>query len=96
MQNFFLRHVALDALGERNHPAEHLPAVFAVRVHAARHVYALDGAALRLSAAVAAEHPAVALFAFVEGNLLFMLFPPRIISGERVGGFAPRLLPFDL
>ena len=65
-------------------------------MHAARHVHALDGAALRFAAAVAAEHPAVALFAAVEGDLLFVFDLARIVTGEGVALFPPLLFPFDL
>ena len=95
MQDLFLRHVALHLLRKGHDPAEHVLPVFAVRVDAARHVDAFDGAALRFAAAVAAEHPAVALFAFVEGELFFMLHPARIVVLQGVPRLPPLFLALD-
>ena len=95
VQDLFLRHVALHLLGKRDHPAEHVGAVFAVRVDAARHVHALDRAALRFAAAVAAEHPAVALAAAVKGDLLSVFLLSRIVAREVVSRRAPRLFALD-
>ena len=93
LQDLALGDVSLHLLRQRHHPSEHVRLVFAVRMHAARHVHALDGAALRLAAAVAAEHPAVALFAAVKGDLLFVLDLARVVAGEGVALFPPRLFP---
>ena len=53
--------------------------VLAVGMDAARHIDAFHRAALGLAASVAAEHPAVALSAFMKSHLLFVFFAPCIV-----------------
>ncbi len=95
VQNFFLRHVALNLRGERNHPPEHVFAVFAVRMIAAGEPDRLRRAALRFARAVSAEHPSVALLAFVKSDLLFMSDPARIVPREVVRLRSAGLFPLD-
>ena len=94
MQYLFLRHIALHLLREGYHPTENAVLVFAVRMYAARHIYAFRRAALRFAAAVPAEHPTVALFALVKGDLFFVLFSARVVQFERALSRAPALFPF--
>ena len=84
IEHLFLRDVALHLHGGRDDPAEHVLPVLAVGMTPARHPHRLHRTALRLARAIAAEHPAVALFTLVEGELFFVLFSARIVVREMV------------
>ena len=52
--------------------------------------------ALRLTAPIPPENPAVALLASVKGDLLPMFFAAAVVAGKRVFGAPPPLLPLQL
>lgn len=93
MKYLFLRHVPLHLLGEGHHPTENVFSVLSVRVVSPGQPHALHRAALCFTAPVAAEYPAVFLFASVKSHLFFMFLPPCIVTGEIVAFRSGLLLP---
>lgn len=84
VKDLFLRHVPLHLCGQRHHPTADVLAIFPIGMYSPRHIYAFHGAALRLSRAVAAEYPAIALCALMKSQLLFVFFFSRVVGGKPV------------
>ena len=95
VQDLLLRDIALHLRRERYHPAEHVLAVFSVRMDPSGDVDGFRRPAFRLARAVAAEYPAVSFFAFVKSELFLVAKLPRIVRSERVCPPAAFLLAFD-
>ena len=84
MQNFLLRHVALHLHRKRNHPPDRILPILSVRMNAARHIHALDRAALRLSRPIPPKHPTVSLQALMERHLLTVNFFTAVIRRQTI------------
>ena len=91
-QDLCLRDVALHLVRQRHHPPFHSVSVGAIGMYPSRPPHRLDRAALRLAAAVAAEHPPVAFEAAVKSHLLLVHLFALVVAFERAVAIPPLLL----